>query len=72
MILCVDKKMLHDSLRDGESGPVPAGAGASGGSGREYPPDGHAGPATAHQQQRREILLRVVRVSGALNQRLAL
>ena len=64
--------MLHDPLRDGESGPVPAWAGAGGDSGREYPPDGHAGPATALQQQRREILLRVVRVSDALNQRLAL
>jgi hypothetical protein len=102
MMLYVDKKMLHVSLPDHESGPLPAGAGDAGhgvrdypreGDGvREYPHDGHGvreyqrdghgvreyqrngngGPAPARDQHRREVLLRVVRISGTLNKRLAL
>ncbi len=102
MMLCVDKKMLHDSLPDHESGQLPAGAedGCHGvreyqrdghgvgeyprdGHGvreyprdghevREYQRDGHGGPVSARDQHRREVLLRVVRISDTLNQRLAL
>jgi hypothetical protein len=72
MMLCVDKKMLHDPPRDHEAGPHPAGPESGGNGVREYPRDGHAGPAPAQDQHRREILLRVVRISDALNQRLAL
>jgi hypothetical protein len=71
-MLCVDKKMLHDSRRDHESGPLPAGAGPRGNGAREYLADGHAGPVPAHDQHRRQVLVRVVRISDALNQRLAL
>jgi hypothetical protein len=92
MMLCVDKKMLHVSLPDHESGPLPAGAEDGGHGVREYPQegdgvrgyphDGHGvreyqrngngGPAPARDQHRREVLLRVVRISGTLNKRLAL
>ncbi len=39
---------------------------------RQYPHDGRAASVTDHEQHRREILLRVVRISDALNRRLAL
>ncbi len=42
------------------------------GNGVEYQPDGHAGPQTSHERHRQEVLLRVARISDALNQRLAL
>lgn len=72
MMLYVDKKMLHDSHRNHEAGQLTARARAEGHGARQYPHDGHAAPVTAHEQHRREILLRVVRISDALNQRLAL
>ena len=72
MMLCVDKKMLHDSRPDHEPGPLPAGAGPGGNGLREYAADGHAVPLSADDQHRRQVLLRVVRISAALNQRLAL
>jgi hypothetical protein len=72
MMLCVDKKMLHESLRRDDSGPFPAAAGNRGHARPEHPQDGHDGPVPAHDQDRREVLLRVVRISDALNQRLAL
>jgi hypothetical protein len=71
MMLCVDKKMLHDCRRDRESAPLPAGAGPAGNGVREYPADGHPSPLSADDQHRRQVLLRVVRISAALNQRLA-
>ena len=71
MMLCVDKKRLHDSVPDQESGRSQARAGPSG-TGVEYLPDGHAGPPSLRERQRHEVLLRVVRISDALNQRLAL
>ena len=40
MMLCVDKKMLHDSRFDGESGPLPAGARPGGNGTAEYAADG--------------------------------
>ena len=77
MMLCVDKEMLHDSLPDHESGPLQtaaqttaAGKGRNGG--RDHPRDPLAGPVPAEDQLRHDILTRVVRISGALNQRLAL
>ncbi len=72
MMLCVDKKMLHDSHRGHESGQLTAHAGAEAHSARRYPHDGHAAPVTARERHRREVLLRVARISDALNQRLAL
>ena len=71
MMLCVDNKMLHDALRDHGSGPFPADAGADGHGLRGDRRDGHGGPVTGGQH-RREVLARVVRISEALNQRLAL
>lgn len=72
MMLCVDKKMLHDSRFDGESGPLPAGARPGGNGAAEYAADGDAAPLSSHDQHRHEVLVRVVRISDALNQRLAL
>lgn len=72
MMLCVDKKMLHDSLPDHESGQLPAGAENGRHGVREYQRDGHGGPVSVRDQHRREVLLRVVRISDTLNQRLAL
>ena len=72
MMLCVDKKMLHDSRFDGESGPLPAGATPGGNGAAEYAADGQAAPPSAHDQHRHQVLVRVVRISDALNQRLAL
>ena len=70
MMLCVDKKMLHDSLPGHESGQFRARAGARG-DGVGDQPDDDAGPQTPRDRHRREVLLRVVRISAALNQRLA-
>jgi len=72
MMLGVDKKMLHDSRPDHESGPLPAGAEPAGNGVREYRADGHPAPLSAYDQHRRQVLVRVVRISDALNQRLAL
>ena len=72
MMLCVENKMLHDPLPDEGFGPFAAANGTGGRDLREYPRDGHAGPETPHEQHRREVLLRVARISDALNQRLAL
>jgi hypothetical protein len=71
MMLCVDKKMLHDSRFDGESGPLPAGVRPGGNGTAEYAADGDAAPLSAHDQHRHQVLVRVVRISDALNQRLA-
>ncbi len=70
MMLCVDKKRLHDSAPDQESGRSQVRAEPPG-NGVEYLPDGHAGPPSLYERQRHEVLLRVVRISDALNQRLA-
>jgi hypothetical protein len=70
MMLCVDNKMLHDALRDQGSGPLPAGA-EDGHGLRGDRRDGHGDPVT-DGQHRREVLLRGVRISEALNQRLAM
>jgi hypothetical protein len=72
MMLCVDKKMLHDCRRNRASAPLPAGAEPRGNGVREYLADGRAGPVSAHGQDRRQVLVRVVRISDALNRRLAL
>ena len=71
-MLCVDKKMLHDSRLDHESGPLPAGAKPGGNGAAEYAADGHAAPLSADDQPRHRVLVRVGRISAALNQRLAL
>ena len=72
MMLGVDKKTLHDSLPDQDSGQLPAGAEAGGRSARDQPREGYAGPVPARDQHRREVLVRVALISEALNQRLAL
>jgi hypothetical protein len=81
MMLCVDKKMLHESLPGHEFGQLQAAAGTRSNGGREHPRDAQAGPAPAaaqagpapaEDQLRHDVLTRVVRISGALNQRLAL
>jgi len=75
MMLCVDKKMLHESGLDQPFGPLRTVAGAGSNGGREHPRHAQAGPAAAPDhpdQPRRDVLARVVRISGALNQRLAL
>ena len=71
MMLCVDKKMLHESPPDHELGQL------QGGREREqrraeHSRDAPAGAVPAEDQVRRDVLARVVRISGALNQRLAL
>jgi hypothetical protein len=72
MMLCVDKKMLHESLPDHQSGQLQTRAG-NGGDGRgDHPGDAQARPVPAEDQLRHDVLTRVVRISGALNQRLAL
>jgi hypothetical protein len=72
MMLCVDKKTLHDSLPDHEFGQLQTPAQNGGNGGRAHPRDAQAGPAAADGQQRHDVLTRVVRISEALNQRLAL
>jgi hypothetical protein len=74
MMLCVDKKMLHESLPDHEFGQLQTAAEQGSNGGREHPRDAQAGPVpvAAEDQLRHDVLTRVVRISGALNQRLAL
>ena len=72
MMLCVDKKMLHDCRRDQVPAPFAAGAEPGGRGVHEHPADGHAGPLSPQDQDRHEVMLRVIRVSDALNRRLAL
>ena len=73
MMLCVDKKMLHESLPDHELGQLQAG-GRDREQRRAGTPPRRPGRAAvpAEDQVRRDVLARVVRISGALNQRLAL
>ena len=71
MMLCVDKKMLHESLPDHEFGQLQTAAG-KGDYGPGHPRSAQAGPVPAEDQLRHDVLTRVVRISGALNQRLAL
>ena len=72
MMLCVDEKTFHGALPDHEFRQLQSRAEAAGHRGAKYPRHGEAAPASAHDQDRREVLLRVVRISDALNQRLAL
>jgi hypothetical protein len=72
MMLCVDKKMLHESLPDHELGQLQTRPENGGNGGREHPRDAQAGPGRAEDELRHDVLTRVVRISGALNQRLAL
>jgi hypothetical protein len=72
MMLYVDNETLHESLPDREFGTLRTGAGAGGHNGREHRRGAHAAPRPAHGTDRREVLARVVRISRALNQRLAL
>ncbi len=71
MMLCVDNKTLHDSLPDQDAGQLPGGAEAGGPSARDQPREGRAGPVPARDHRRHEVLVRVVLISEALNQRLA-
>jgi hypothetical protein len=71
MMLCVDEKMLRDPLPGHESGQLRDRA-ETRGNGAGHLPDGDAGPESPRDRQRREVLQRVVRISDALNQRLAL
>jgi hypothetical protein len=72
MMLCVDKTTFHGSLPDHELGQLQTRAGTAGHRAAKYPRHVDAAPASAHDQDRLEVLLRVVRISDALNQRLAL
>ncbi len=72
MMLCVGKKMIHESLPDHPSGPPQRAAGRGSNGGREPSRDTQAGPLPAEDQLRHDVLTRVIRISGALNQRLAL
>jgi hypothetical protein len=71
MMLRVDKKTLHESRPDHGFGPLQTAAGKGNG-GREHPRSAEAVPVTAEDQLRHDVLTRVVRISAALNQRLAL
>lgn len=64
------KKTLHEPRVDYDAGQLRREGGADGL--QEYPRGDHPAPGSARGQQRREILLRVVRISETLNQRLAL
>ena len=44
MMLCVDKKMLHESLPDHEFGQLQTGAEHGSNGGRAHPRDAEAGP----------------------------
>ncbi|HZC61658.1 MAG TPA: hypothetical protein VE464_08475 [Streptosporangiaceae bacterium] len=68
----MDKKTLHESLPDHEFGQLQTDAEKGSNGGREYPRDAQAGPVPAEDQLRHDVLTRVVRISRALNQRLAL
>jgi hypothetical protein len=77
MMLCVDKNTLHDSLPGQDSGQPRAAAQAGDRGARDQPREGQAGPVppcdqNRRDQHRREVLVRVVLISEALNQRLAL
>jgi hypothetical protein len=72
MMLRVEKKTLHESLPNHEFGQLQAAAGKEGNGGREHLRAAQAGPTPAEDQLRHDVLARVVRISGALNQRLAL
>jgi hypothetical protein len=72
MMLCVDNKMLHESLPDHDFGALQTHTGKGRNGGREHPRPAQAGPVPAEDQLRHDVLARVVRISGALNQRLAL
>jgi hypothetical protein len=72
MMLCVDKKMLHESLPDHAFGQLQTRAENGSTGGRDHRRDAQASPAAAEDQLRHDVLARVVRISGALNQRLAL
>jgi hypothetical protein len=72
MMLCVDKKMLHEPLPGHECGPPGMGAENGSNGGPEHLRDAQAGPVPAEAQPRHDVLTRVVRISDALNQRLAL
>ncbi len=72
MMLSVDKKMLHESLPDHEFGQLQTGAEHGSNGGRAHPRDAEAGPVPPGGQTRHDVLTRVVRISEALNQRLAL
>ena len=72
MMLCVDKKTLHEPLPDHEFGQLQTAAGKQGNGGREHPRGAQADPVPAEEQLRHDVLTRVVRISEALNQRLAL
>ena len=71
MMLCVDKKTLHEPRPGHETGPLQTAAGTGNG-GRQHPRSAQAAPVPAEDQLRHDVLTRVVRISGALNQRLAL
>jgi hypothetical protein len=72
MMLCVDNEMLHESPPDHEFGPLGTGTENGSHNGREPRHAAHADPLPLSGQHRHEVLTRVVRISQALNQRLAL
>jgi hypothetical protein len=64
--------MFHESLPDHEFGQLQIAAEQGSNGGREHPRDAQASPLPVADQLRHDVLTRVVRISGALNQRLAL
>jgi hypothetical protein len=69
-MLCVGKQMLQVALEEHELAQIQASAQAQGRSLQDYARDMLL-TAAAAQATRRETLLRVIRISDALNQRLA-
>ena len=69
-MLCVGTQMLQVALEDHELAQIQASAQARGRSLQDYARDTLLTAATA-QATRRDTLLRVIRISDALNQRLA-
>jgi hypothetical protein len=70
IMLCVGKQMLQVAMEEHELAQIQASAQAQGRSLQDYARDTLL-TAAAAQATRRETLLRVIRISDALNQRLA-
>jgi hypothetical protein len=71
-MLCVDKKTLPVPLDEHEFEQVQLAAEAAGRSLQEYAHDTLVDAMSARTERRREALIRVQRISDALNRRLAL
>ncbi|HUY45308.1 MAG TPA: hypothetical protein VMV92_06235 [Streptosporangiaceae bacterium] len=70
-MLSVDFKTLHVPLEEHEFEQIRVAAEAAGRSPQEYAHDTLVGAVSARARRHREVLVRVQRISDALNQRLA-